>query len=74
VAGGATVIPAHTASKCQGEHGQRGEAVPADPLAQLVLVEADLALAGLEAPSTIHRTPATRTRTASGTGRGDQQR
>ena len=41
-----------------GEHGQGGPAVPGAPAAHLVLVQADQALAGLEAllnlPTTMH--------------------
>jgi hypothetical protein len=39
-----------------------------------VLVQTDQALAGLEGSSMLQRRPATRTRVASGTGQGIQQR
>ena len=56
-----------------GEHGQRHPAVPGAPAADLMLVQADQALAGLDALFHRPAPPRTVTRTASGVGRGIQQ-
>jgi hypothetical protein len=58
----------------EGEHGQHGVAVPADPAADLVVVESDLAFRGLELSSTAQRIPATRIRRCSGASEGTQHR
>ena len=57
-----------------GEHGKSGVAIPGVPFADLVLVESDFALAGLEAFLDTYLMPATRTTVARLTLVGDQQR
>jgi hypothetical protein len=57
-----------------GNHGQGGPAIPGAPAADLMLVQATKALAGLEALLDGQRRPATRTKLARETGRGVQQR
>lgn len=52
------------------EHRQGGPSVPGVPAPDLVLVETDDALGGLEVSSMRHRCPATRTRVRIGTGLG----
>jgi hypothetical protein len=55
------------------QHGERDMAVPGVPEADLVLVEADLVLAGLEALLDVQRTPTTATSSASGVLVGEWQ-
>ena len=58
-----------------GEHGQGGPAIPGMPAADLMLVQATKALAGLESLFDGPAAPgATRTRVAKSTGPGVQQR
>jgi len=57
-----------------GEHRQGGPAVPGAPAAHLVLVQADQALAGLEALLDAPAPARDADQVASGTGRGIQQR
>jgi hypothetical protein len=68
---------ARAARAAKGEHGQGDVPMPGGPeVADLEVVEADLAFRGLEAlqSSMHHMVPATRTSSDSGTRRGDQHR
>jgi hypothetical protein len=55
-------------------HGEQGPALPGDPAADLVFVEPGQALPAWKDSSTVHRLPATRTSSRSGTGSGESQR
>lgn len=67
----AVLVGADDGQEGMGEHGEGDPAGPGRIAAELVLVQAGQALSGLEVSSTLHLDPATRTRTARGTGWGE---